>query len=526
MKCSIRSLCVCALGIAVSAVALAAEKPKRGSAPEKAPAAAPPPAKPAETPPGETPPVYKVKKELLKIEVSLKGVFEAERAAEIALRSQQWAAFEVLEAVEHGATVRRGDVLLRFDPEKIDEEIADLRTKAATSALALRQAELNLQALEASTPLDVKAAERAKQIADEDLATFLKVDRQLLVKGAENSLKSSEFWLDQQKEELRQLEKMYRADDLTEETEEIVLKRARHAVENAEFSVENARARHDQSLKMEIPRKQETLQQAAQRQDLAWAKGKEAIPLALLQARRDLEKLKLDRAHEERKLKGFLADRELMTIKAPIDGVVYYGRFMRGKWSGMETLADSLRRGGSVQKSAVVMTIVQPRPLGIRASVPEGDLEKVRPGMKAGVRPAGFPDMRLTAAVARVDAIPAGADSFEARLEVKLDEKAAAIMPGMACTVKLVPYVDKAALVVPAKAVFTDELDDEKSYVFITADGGKTSAKRPVTIGKRSDERVEIVKGIAAGDVILLERPKDAAPSPGPKPGEGPKKKD
>ena len=216
---------------------------------------------------------------------------------------------------------------------------------------------------------------------------------------------------------------MYRADDLTEETEEIVLKRARHAVENAEFSVENARARHDQSLKMEIPRKQETLQQAAQRQDLAWAKGKEAIPLALLQARRDLEKLKLDRTREEKKLKGFLADRELMTVKAPIDGVVYYGRFMRGKWSGMETLADSLRRGGSVQKSAVVMTIVQPRPLGIRASVPEGDLEKVRPGMKAGVRPAGFPDMRLTAAVARVDAIPAGADSFEARLTVESTRK-------------------------------------------------------------------------------------------------------
>ena len=99
-------------------------------------------------------------------------------------------------------------------------------------------------------------------------------------------------------------------------------------------------------------------------------------------------------------------------------------------------------------------------------------------------------------------------------------------MPGMACTVKLVPYVDKAALVVPAKAVFTDELDDAKSYVFVTADGGKTSAKRPVTVGKRSDERVEIVKGIAAGDVILLERPKDAAPAPGPKTGGGPKKKD
>jgi len=525
MKCRHWSLGACLLGIAMCGMTATAEKRKPGSTPPKAPAAGPA-AKPAESPPGETGATYKVKKELLKIEVSLKGVFEAERMTEIALRSEQWAAFEVVQAVEHGAAVKRGDVLLRFDPEKIDDEIADLRLKAANSESALRLAEESLRATEASTPLDLKTAQRAKQIADEDLALFLKVDRQLLEKGADNSLKSSEFWLDQQKEELRQLEKMYRADDLTEETEEIVLKRARHGVEMAEFSVENARAHRDESLKMEIPRKQETLQQAAQRQDIAWTKAKATLPVALEQARRDPEKLKLDRARDQKKLKDLLADRELMTIKAPTDGVVYYGRFVRGKWSGMEPLADSLRRGGSVPKNAVVMTVVQPRPLGIRSSVTEADLEKVRPGMKATVRPAAFPDMRLAATVARVDAVPAGADSFEARLELKLDEKAAALVAGMTCTVKLVPYLDKAALVAPAKAVFPDELDEEKSYVFLTTDGGKTSQKRYVTVGKRSDERVEIVRGLAEGEAILLERPKDAAPAAGPKTGEGAKKKE
>ena len=34
-----------------------------------------------------------------------------------------------------------------------------------------------------------------------------------------------------QKEELHQLEKMYKADDLTEETEEIILTRARHRLQ-------------------------------------------------------------------------------------------------------------------------------------------------------------------------------------------------------------------------------------------------------------------------------------------------------
>ena len=40
------------------------------------------------------------------------------------------------------------------------------------------------------------------------------------------SVKSADNMLAYEKEELRQLEKMYKADDLVEETEEIVLKRA------------------------------------------------------------------------------------------------------------------------------------------------------------------------------------------------------------------------------------------------------------------------------------------------------------
>ena len=54
-------------------------------------------------------------------------------------------------------------------------------------------------------------------------------------------VKKAKDYLEYQKEELRQLEKMYGADDLTEETEEIVLKRQRDAVELAIFSLQRAR---------------------------------------------------------------------------------------------------------------------------------------------------------------------------------------------------------------------------------------------------------------------------------------------
>ena len=203
-----------------------------------------------------------------------------------------------------------------------------------------------------------------------------------------------------------------------------------------------------------------------------------------------------------------------MTLKAPIDGTVYYGRFVRGKWSGLETLADILRPGGIVQKNVVVMTIVEPKPLFVRCTVPEADLDKVRRGMKGSVRPVAFPEARLAGTVTRVEPVPTAAESFEVRVELKPDDKAPALVPGMACAAKFVPYLDKQALLAPAKAVFTDDVEEDKSYVFVTTDGGKTSAKRPVVVGKRSDDQVEIVRGLAEGESILLERPKDAAPAP------------
>ena len=72
----------------------------------------------------------------------------------------------------------------------------------------------------------------------------------MTVKSAEFMVKYYNFMLDYEKDELEQLEKMYEADDLTEETEEIVLKRQRNSVEFAEFSLENAKLSRDETLKV------------------------------------------------------------------------------------------------------------------------------------------------------------------------------------------------------------------------------------------------------------------------------------
>jgi multidrug efflux pump subunit AcrA (membrane-fusion protein) len=61
---------------------------------------------------------------------------------------------------------------------------------------------------------------------------------------------------------------------------------------------------------------------------------------------------------------------------------------------------------------------------------------------------------------------------------------------------------------VPASAVFSDEEHETRKFVYLVGKGGKTK-KHTVTVGKKSDDRLEILKGLNAGDKILQEKRKD-----------------
>jgi len=152
------------------------------------------------------------------------------------------------------------------------------------------------------------------------------------------------------------------------------------------------------------------------------------------------------------------------------------------------------------------MTIVRNRPMRIRIDVPEESLHYVRPGLKGTVEPTAYPDLKLSATVESVDALPLG-NQFSASIEPSLPHEADMLVPGMSCTVKFVPYLKKRALVALASAVFTDKLDSEKKYVYLYQEGEK-SEKVQVTVGKRSGDRLEILEGLDRGDEILLEEPK------------------
>jgi len=483
--------------------------------PPAQPAASPPPVAEKPTPPQPPRPtvpeseLYTVRTALLKVEVKLPGKFDAKESAEIVLRPEAWTTLKVVRAVEHGAQVHKGDTLLQLELDRIDEAIEDQKARVELATLGLKRAEERLKLLEVTTPLELAQAERSKRIIDEDYDRFLKVERPWMEKSSERDLKRAQWDLEYELEELRQLEKMYQADELTEETEEIILRRQRNAVADAEFFLERSKMQYEYSTKFRIPRLQESLSDQHKRSTAEYAYNKATLPIERTQAKIELAQTRSSLERETRRLKQLEADRAAMVVTSPMDGVVYYGRLVRGNWTGLGTVSDRLRPGGTITPNEVIMTVVKPRPLRIWVNIPEQQVYRFSTGAEATVEVASLPKTPLKAKLVEMSSVPISEGNFVGILELEIPETALGVVPGVSCQVQFVPYLKQRTLVVPSSAIGTDELDPTKQYVMRLDESGRP-VRQPVTVGEKAQDRVEILDGLVAGDRILKNYPRNS----------------
>lgn len=456
--------------------------------------------------PVKTPATHTVKAERLLIELKLSGTFESASTVEVALRPKSWSKLEVKQAVAHGDTVKKGDRLVELDLEELSRSIKSAEQALAVGKLGLEEARVNLESQRKTTPIELESARRNARNADADLKYFLEVEKSQSIKSTEWSLKSSQYNLEYATEELNQLRQMYKADDLTEETEEIILKRAERSVESAAFSLESAKLRTARTLGTTIPRQEVALVESTQRQSFNLARTVTTTEAALKKAEIGLEKLKIEQALAAVKLAELKADlKTLSQITSPIDGFVFFGSVQNGKWSGIGTFDAALQPGGALASKKVFMTIVSPDVARVRASINEKDLFQVRQGITGKGAATAFPDTKFELKVSSVGRIPSAPGQFDCVIEL-VDGSESSAVAGMSCQVSLVTYDQPNALCVPAASVFSDTGDDEQ-YVFVVKDDGH--ARQIVKTGRSTGDRVEIVDGLTAGDDILVKKPEE-----------------
>ncbi len=446
---------------------------------------------------------FNVEAKELKIEVESEGVFVAEETTEVALRPEVWAVFKVVEAVPHGQRVRKGDVLVKFDDKDIEKSIAEKSLELRTGELALMAAEEDFPRLEKSIDLSYDEAKRQYDEAQDEKKRFDETMRDMSERMAKYYLESSEQQFQNANEEYEQLKKMYDADELTEETEEIVLKRQKFEVEAAKFFLEYAKINHQYTLEISIPQREESLKTAVETTKIALDRASMAKSLGLNQQRYELEKMREARVKAVDSHAKLLADRALMTLKAPADGIVYYGRAVNGRWIEVSSQESKLIPFGTVTQNSVVMTIVNDRPMYVETAVDEKELPTVKAKQPAIVSPVADAEIELKAEVAKVADVPGAGNKFPLRIDLKSNDEPDWLMPGMTCKTKITVYDVKDAIVIPADLLQTDKDVPKQKYVMLQIDDKEKPIRRDVRVGKTKEKEVEIVKGLAAGDLIV-----------------------
>ena len=406
---------------------------------------------------------------------------------------------KIAETAKEGRVVE-GQVLVRFEEEDYVEELAERERglQAARNRLERQVHDFRLREREAALAMD--DAIRKKQQADQALERYLGFERKAKEQEAVLGYQGAVDRIKDQQEELEQLEKMYNEDDLTEETEEIVLNRARRSLERALKYHAFRKSRHDYDMEVLLPRVHEDLRIRQRRATTTLERLQATQPLDMQKAEMDLAKAKRDFEKAEKELETFRSDRSQLILKAPMAGYAVAATLKGGSWDGLGSLASTLAPGKTVKRGQVLFTVVDDAVLDVHTSIKEADLLHVADGGPASVRTA------LT-----------GKDVFEAKIDqvarygaggthavvLRILSKDKRLRAGLACTVELPKADNEDVLSVPAASVHEE---DGTAYVFVR-DGDGTVTKTKVTLGEKAAGRVEIVEGVPAGTRVLKTPP-------------------
>jgi RND family efflux transporter MFP subunit len=153
--------------------------------------------------------------------------------------------------------------------------------------------------------------------------------------------------------------------------------------------------------------------------------------------------------------------------------------------------------GQYLATGAPVVTIVKVHPLRLRLSIPEREASAVHAGQPVRVTLEGDPAVHGGRVVRISPAIEEASRTLS--IEAEVANPAGVLRPGAFANAEVVTEARELAILVPASALVSFAGVDR---VFVVKDG--KAAERRVTTGRRDAGRVEVIKGLTAGEPVVV----------------------
>ena len=470
---------------------------------------------------------YRVTRGDLVISVLESGSLKALESKEI--RSEVEGKTTIIRIVPEGtliteADVQAGKVLIELDSSALRDSATQQEIQVNNSRSALDQARENLVIELKQNESDIQAGELAVKFARMDIEKYLgdKLARSVLsgddplpaldrvgdVLGGEarQKLRNFESDIDLAKEEVSRSQnklswtrKLYDGGHVTRDelqADELSLKRNMIELERAQTELD-LYMRYD-FVKESEKRISDYLEATRELERLiAKARSKAA------KARADVASKQLNHELQSKKFQKLKDQIDKCTIRASRPGLVVYATG-GSRWRRQEPIEE----GAAVRERQSLLRLPDLSVMAVEVKVIESAVKKVSPGQRVIIKPDAFPDLTLTGQVQRVSAVPdsqvgwLNPDLKVYTTEVIIDGRHPNLKPGMSVQVEIIAGTLTDVLQVPVQAI-QQKGDRPVCYVI----RGRHLEARPVVVGGSNDNFAHILKGIAAGERVLLRKP-------------------
>jgi HlyD family secretion protein len=465
---------------------------------------------------GQEAPTFTAKRGPLTISVVESGTIKAREQAII--KNEVEGRTSIITLVPEGTRIHKGDLLVELDVSALQDGKIDQEIRVQNAEAAYINARENLAIVTSKAASDVNQAELAVEFARKDLRKYEQGqypkdvnEMKMRISLAREELERARYTLDWSN---RLFKEKYLSE--TERTaDELTVKRKT-------LEVELANANLAMLEDFTHPRQTRQLQSDVQQADSALDRAKRKAEADKSQAQADLKAKEAEYTRQKAKLVKIEDQIKKTKIPAPSDGLVIYATSTKGGFASM--MKEPLAEGQQVFERQELIYLPTDASTMAEIGIHEASLAKVRVGMPAIVTVETLPGKRFLGTVGLVAPLPDSTGMFlnpdlkVFNAQIYIDTNDPALRSGMTCKAEIIVERYDEAVYVPVQAV-TRVAGDAMVYVR----EGKTVVPREVEIGLDNNRMIRIVRGLAEGEVVLLDPPlkasvMEAAPAGGSEP--------
>lgn len=395
-------------------------------------------------------------------------------------------------------------VLVELDSTELEEELEDLKVTVANTRSTWEQAVSKLEVTRNQAQSDIETAELELKLAELDEKKYLEGEYPNEQASVESNITIAKQELEQAKDTLEWSKRLeakgfitpneLESDRLSYERKKIALQQAENAKKLLAYTYQRQTAQLTNAVK-QARRALERIKTKA-KADIAGAVADERT------AKREYDKHLEDIEQTQREIRH-------CRIYAPVPGRVMYAESTSSRrWHSNEPLGE----GSSVYYRQELIHLSNENHMMAEVKVHETMRARVKPGMPVKVQSVELPGMVFTGYVTEIADSPDQAmwwmnpDLKVYNTKIELDPTKVKLRSGMSCQVEII--IDKLDDVISVPLQCLVRLEG-KPMVYLPGTG--QPEPRPVEVGPDNNRRVQIVRGLAAGEKVLLNPPLPAS---------------